>query len=210
MRGEFLLLNSRHNDKASRKLRQPLIVFLSLLNLCAWALNASAQELVPRAYWPAPNGTNVLAFGYQYMSGDVVTDPTLPLTGVDSRGNIGLINYQRTFSLFDRTASIQFAAPYIVSTTRGFVNGEFRERDLSAFGDAEVRLAVNLRGAPSMSREEFLALRTNPRTIIGASIVIKPPTGGYDEDRLINAGANRWATKLGLGAIFPLRPTWLL
>jgi hypothetical protein len=61
-----------------------------------------------------------------------------------------------------------------------------------------------------MSREEFLALRTNPRTIIGASIVIKPPTGGYDEDRLINAGANRWATKLGLGAIFPLRPTWLL
>jgi len=172
-------------------------------------MQVSAQELQPRAYWPAPNGTNVLAIGYQYSSGDVVTDPTLPLTGVDSRVNVGQINFQRTFSLFDRTANIQIAVPYIESSTAGFVEGAFRERNLSAFGDSQVRLAVNLRGAPSMNREEFQALRAKPRTIIGASIVVKPPTGAYDEDRLINAGTNRWATKLGLGAIFPLRPTWL-
>ena len=182
---------------------------LAICAFCAWPLTAAAQELVPRAYWPAPNGTNVLAIGYQYSSGDIVTDPTLPITGVDSRVNVGLLNYQRTFSLFDRTANIQLAVPYVESSTKGFVSGSFVERDISAFGDAEVRLAVNLRGAPSMNREEFQALRAKPRTIIGASIVLKPPTGGYDDDRLINAGANRWATKLGLGAIFPFHPTWL-
>lgn len=171
---------------------------------------AAAQELVPRAYWPAPKGTNVLVFGYQYSSGDVVTDPTLPLTGVDSRINAGSLAYQRTFSLFDRTANIQFAVPYVYGTTTGVVEGEFRRRDLSHFGDSRIQLSINLKGAPSMDRAEFQELRANPRPIIGASFMIVPPTGAYDPDRLINAGTNRWAAKVGLGAIWPLRPTWLL
>jgi hypothetical protein len=41
---------------------------------------ATAQELSPRAYWPMPNGSNVLAVGYQRTSGDIVTDPSLPLS----------------------------------------------------------------------------------------------------------------------------------
>jgi hypothetical protein len=48
------------------------------------AQNASAQDLTPRTYWPAPNGTKLLIFGYAYQSGDVVTDPSIPITGVDS------------------------------------------------------------------------------------------------------------------------------
>ncbi len=37
-----------------------------------------------------------------------------------------------------------------------------------------------------------------------------PPTGYYQSDRFINVGTNRWAGRLQLGAIFPLRPRWLL
>ena len=37
----------------------------------------SAQELVPRAYWPTPNGTNVFIVSYQRSTGDIVTDPSL-------------------------------------------------------------------------------------------------------------------------------------
>ena len=48
--------------------------FLSLL--IAWPLlitgNVSAQELAPRAYWPAPVGTNVAVLAYQRNSGDIV------------------------------------------------------------------------------------------------------------------------------------------
>lgn len=170
---------------------------------------AVAQELVPRAYWPAPDGTNLLIVSYQHTSGDVVTDPTLPLTGVDSRASTGSLAYQRTFSLFDRTANFQFALPYVDSRTSGIVEGEFRERDFSAFADARLQLSINLKGAPSMGREDFRAWLAKPETIIGASIVLVPPTGGYDEDRVINAGTNRWAAKAGLGVIWPIYPTWL-
>ena len=45
---------------------------------------ASAQELAPRAYWPTPNGTNVFVLAYQRITGDIVVDPSLPLTDVDS------------------------------------------------------------------------------------------------------------------------------
>ena len=54
----------------------------ALLIIILWSSAAAAQELTPRAYWPAPNGTNVVSLGYQYTTGDVVTDPTLPITGV--------------------------------------------------------------------------------------------------------------------------------
>ena len=61
-----------------------------------------------------------------------------------------------------------------------------------------------------MTREDFLARRADPHPIIGASLKVIAPTGDYDSDRLINVGANRWATRLQLGTIIPLRPGWLL
>ena len=76
--------------------------------------------------------------------------------------------------------------------------------------DARIRLSVNLRGAPSMDASGFQALRANPRTLVGASLLVQAPTGGYDPDRLINAGTNRWAVKPALGVIWPVRPTLLL
>jgi hypothetical protein len=73
-----------------------------------------------------------------------------------------------------------------------------------------VTLNVNLRGAPSLTREDFLALRADPHLIVGASLKVLFPTGSYDSDSLINVGANRWAVRTQLGTIIPLRPKWLL
>jgi len=175
-----------------------------------WSYAAFAQELAPRAYWPAPEGTNVLVVGYQYSGGDIVTDPALPITGVESDINFAQVSYQRTLSLFGRTTNLQFNLPYTRSSTEGFVEGEFRSRDISAMADARIRLSVNLRGAPTMDAAGFQALRAKPRTIVGASLLVQAPTGGYEPDKLINAGTNRWAVKPALGVIWPVRPTWLL
>jgi len=41
-----------------------------------------AQELTPRAYWPAPKDTKLLILGYSHQSGDVVTDPSIHHTVV--------------------------------------------------------------------------------------------------------------------------------
>jgi hypothetical protein len=56
----------------------------------------------------------------------------------------------------------------------------------------------------------FQALRKEPRTIVGASLLVQLPTGEYESDKLINLGTNRWAVKPAVGVIWPLRPTWLL
>ena len=185
-----------------------IVVTVAVFSL--WTASAAAQELAPRAYWPAPNGTNLLVVGYQYSSGDVVIDPTLPLSGADSTINYVQVTYQHTLSLFDRTANLQFNLPYAWGTTTGDIEGEFRRRDLSAFGDARMLLSVNLRGAPSMDAAGFQALRAEPRTIIGASILVQPPTGAYEPAKVINTGTNRWAFKLATGVIWPVRPRWLV
>ena len=54
-----------------------------------WSPSAAAQELTPRAYWPAPKGIKVAIVGYSHVNGDVLFDPSIPLYGVDSDGFIG-------------------------------------------------------------------------------------------------------------------------
>ena len=135
-------------------LRYPILYrTVIVVVLSVFTTSVAAQELMPRAYWPAPKGTNLLVVGYQHSSGDVMTDQTLPVDGVDSRLNFAQITYQRTFSLFDRSANIQLNLPYTWGVTEGEVEGEFTKRELSALSDARVLLSVNLLGAPSNGQE---------------------------------------------------------
>lgn len=170
----------------------------------------SAQDLTPRAYWPAPKGTKVLVLGYAHQTGDVVTDPSLPITGVDSRIDTGVIAYQQTISLFGRTSNVQFELPYVDGTTTGEVQNVAGRRDVSGLGDIRATMSINFIGAPSMTRADFQELRKSPRPILGASITVVVPTGEYEADKLINIGTNRWAIRAKLGYMQPLNPKWLM
>lgn len=171
---------------------------------------AVAQELVPRAYWPAPQGTNVGSLTYQYSSGDVVTDPSLPMVGVESKIHLGQLGYQRTFGLLGRTANAQLSLPYSSARTEGTYLGLPASRDVAGLGDVRLRLSVNLRGAPAMTAEQFRDLAENPTTLVGVSLLVQAPTGQYDADRLINLGTNRWSLKPALGVIHPFSRGWML
>ena len=186
--------------------------WLALVLICASSASVDtlAQDLTPRTYWPAPKGTKLLIFGYAYQSGDVVTDPSIPITGVDSRINSAVLAYQQTIDLFGRTGNLQFELPYVDGTTTGLVSDVPGRRDVSGFGDIAATLTINLVGAPSMSPTEFQELRRNPHPILGASIKIVAPTGEYEADKLINIGTNRWAVRFRFGYIRPLTPKWLL
>jgi hypothetical protein len=179
------------------------------LVLSLYAMAANAQELSPRAYWPAPNGTKVAVFGYQYSWGDVVTDPSLPIYGVDSRISTGLAACRQTFKMVGRTANFLVELPYTWGTSVGELHGEPARRGFSGIGDIAVTLSVNLVGAPSMTPAEFQELRANPHPTLGASVKVLAPTGVYDDDRIINVGANRWAMKVELGYMVPIRARWL-
>lgn len=189
-----------------RYMRSVTIVWLGLLS---GAL--SAQELTPRAYWPAPKGTQILTVGAMYHYGDTVPDPSLPVVGVDSRIKSLLAGYLRTIDFFGRSANFIVEMPYSEGNTRVVPEeGGLLTRDYRGVGDVAATLSVNLWGAPSMGREGFAALRQKPRPIVGASLKVVAPTGDYDNDKIINVGANRWAARAELGYIQPLSRQWLV
>jgi hypothetical protein len=185
-------------------LKSALAVFLML------ACVAQGQELSPRAYWPAPKGTEILLLAYTYQTGDIISDPSLPVEGAESTGGVWLFGYQRTLDLFGRTSNLQVVLPVSSVTASAEIDGELARRDVSGQGDLSATLSVNLMGAPSFSVEEFQAFRADPKPILAAGIKVVAPTGQYDDDRLINVGNNRWATRFRLGYIHPLGNNWIL
>ncbi|UTF61870.1 transporter [Gilvimarinus sp. DA14] len=178
--------------------------------LCVLASLSQAQELAPRAYWPAPDGTNVVVLSYQHSQGNVLADASTPITGAEAKLDFLSLTYQRTFNLLGRTGNLQLNTPFVSGEAHADINNEFKRRSITAAADPRARLAINLVGAPSMDRDDFRLLVANPELIVGASMLVSIPTGEYDGDRLFNAGSNRWAVKPALGAILPLDNRWLL
>lgn len=170
----------------------------------------AAQEITPRLFWPTPKDTTILVAGYAHSSGEVFFDRSIPLEGVDSDANTGVLAYFRTLDLWGRTSNLLLNLPYTSGTTQGLVEGRMESTDFSDFGDFSATLNVNLSGAPTMNREEFQAFRANPKPLVGVSLKLIAPTGHYDSDRLINVGSNRWTARLKLGAVFILNQSWLM
>ena len=175
-----------------------------------WVAESTAQELTPRLFWPTPKGTRVLVSGYSYTSGDVFLDLSLPVEDSESQINTGILAYAQTLDLWGRTSNFLINMPYAWGTAKGLFLGDPIKQDFSGFGDLSMTLNVNLRGAPTMTVEDFLAFRANPSPIIGASLKVVMPTGHYNPDKVVNVGANRWAARLKLGTVIILKPKWLM
>jgi hypothetical protein len=186
----------------------PLI--LAGLLCCFWAVECIAQEVTPRLFWPAPMGTKVFVAGYAYSCGDVYLDSSLPLLGSNAHSNTGLLAYTQTLNLWGRTSNFLIQLPYSRGAASGLFDDEPVSQDFSAFGDLSATLNINLKGAPTLDREKYMAFRAHPRNIVGASLKLILPTGQYNKDRLVNVGANRWASRLKIGTVIILKPSWLL
>jgi hypothetical protein len=155
----------------------------------------------PRSYSPNPTGIQFLALAYGRMTGNVLTDPSLPITDVDARLNSGSVGYGRTFALFGRSALVTVGVPYVRGDISGNVGEAQREITRSGLADARLRVSMNLIGGPALPPQEFA--RRTPQTTLGMSLTVVPPVGQYDPDKLINLGANRWAFKPELGVSYP-------
>lgn len=172
------------------------------VRLLSSAASVSAQELEPRSYSASPVGTNFVVVGYTYLTGSVLTDPSLPVTNVQARINALSAAYEHTFGLAGHTASIAFAIPY----TRGNLSGDVidapTEVHRAGMGDLRLRFAVSLIGNRAMSPEEFA--RHAPTGSLGLSLTMSAPTGQYVPSRLVNIGTNRWAFKPEIGISQPV------
>src|SRR4051812_21883448 len=170
---------------------------ISTIVYCFICFITKAQDLEPRAYANVPKGMNVISAVYALSSGDVLTDPSLPITGFKVTAHNFGAGYVHTFALANKLARIQVAVPLIFMSGNLKINGRDTSGVRNGFGDARIRLGINLFGSPALDKKDFR--KYQQKMIIGASIVISVPTGLYYKDKRINLGSNRWAIKPEVG-----------
>ena len=173
----------------------PLVCALAIVlapAICA------AQDLAPRTYFPAPEKSNALILTYAFSDGELVFDPTLPITDATGKIHTPVVSLYHAFGLLGRSASVTGNLPFALGDLRGKVAGEERAITRRGVADISVKLAVNLAGAPALSPAEFVKTPIS-RSLLGASIKVVAPIGQYDPTRLINIGANRWSFKPEIG-----------
>jgi hypothetical protein len=176
----------------------PLILLLALL--CPAPV--PAQELEPRAYSASPIGVNFLVVGVGRSSGDVVFDPTVPITDVRADINAATLGAGRTFNLGGRLLLATAAFPYVWGGVAGKVAEQAQSITRSGLGDTRLKMSVNLWGTPALQPAAFV--KAPPRTNIGVSLSVAAPVGQYYRDKLINLGTNRWAFKPEIGVSHPM------
>ena len=175
-------------------------------SLVAWLVPAmvvvpslvAAQDLTPRAYVATPVGSSAVIVVYAFADGELLFDPTLPITDATGTVHTPAVSYYYALDVFGRSANVTGVLPYAVGELRGKLAGNERVVERSGVGDTVLRFAVNLYGNPARRPLEFI--KTPPaRSILGASIKVTAPTGQYYPERLVNIGTNRWAFKPELG-----------
>jgi hypothetical protein len=181
---------------AARALRWSLCI----LALCVVA-PLSAQELEPRAYSRSPVGTNFVSLGYGYSDGDVLFDPTIPITNAHATTSAASVAYSNVFGLFGNQTSVALGIPYAWTHATGEVGTSQREVATSGFANARLRLSMLVLGGEAAGLKEFATLK--PQPTLGVTLTIEAPTGQYDPTRLVNLGTNRWAFKPEVGASYP-------
>jgi hypothetical protein len=187
--------------------RSCYVARFAALILFAHAPVAFAQELEPGLYLNAPTGVNVVAANYTFSSGNVLVDSTLPIEGAHAKIHLIALGYVRTLDVLGHTAKLDVLLPVSWGRFEGVVADEFRTRSPSGLADPRVRFAVNLVGSPALQGQGFATYRQ--RTIIGISLQVALPLGQYDEERLINLGANRWSFRPEIG-LSHKHDRWLL
>lgn len=169
---------------------------------CAWCIeDASSQELEPRSYSPAPVGLNFAVLAGGRSTGEVLTDPSVPIQDIEAELNFGAAGYGRTFGIAGHQAAMLIVTPYVWGDVSGNVFEQARSVTRSGVGDTKLRMSVNLIGGEALTPKEFM--KRTPRTTLGTSLSISMPTGQYDPDKLINIGTNRWAFKPEIGLTIP-------
>jgi hypothetical protein len=106
-----------------------------------------------------PVGLKFLVAGYTYSSGGLATDPTLPLDNAHLDIHAPFIAFARAFDAWGKSAKLDavLAAACLSGTAES--NGVPVSRDICGGLDPQLRLTVNVHGAPAMGLAEFRSYR---------------------------------------------------
>jgi hypothetical protein len=171
------------------------LVLCGLMFSCFHLLNA--QDLAPRAYLITPIHSNAVNLNNSWLSGNLILDGAIPITGATAKVNVSQLNYSHSFRIWGRTAGLLGVLPYGIGNFRGTVRDAPAKAYRSGLLDSVFRLSVNIKGGPAMDAREFSQWRQ--RRLLGVSLKVVAPTGQYNPKDLVNFGANRWAFKPEVG-----------
>ncbi len=163
-----------------------LVVLLALPSL------TGAQEIEARTYSNTPIGINFLSAGIaQAKSGNyTLTSEMMSLTHV--------------FDVAGQSGKLTLALPYGQLTGSSTAGGHTVNASTEGLSDPLIKASLNLYGAPALTLDEFKSYQQD--LIIGMSLTASVPWGKYDDNQIINVGANRWFIQPGIGASKAIGP----
>ena len=165
-----------------------------------------AQQYGPRSFAIAPEGLNVATAIWEHQN--VSLDSTGTILFKDANVKIDVLNltYSHYFSLFGKTAQVNFAIPYVfidaetgTTFTRPPLEGKVLEADPEGFADPYTHFAIALLGGNSVSGDVFAEYEAG--FSLHGHVAMRAPLGTYSNEFAMNAGQNRWEFRAGLPMI---------
>src|ERR1700739_2054142 len=185
------------------------LVFVCLvLVVLRWPNQLYAQFTDPRTYGHTPVCVKQLTLAYPYGRADASIDTSLIISGAEFNLNQGTLEYSRYFSFFHRVAWVNASLP--LAGLNGSITGTNIRGSTTGTGDSSYELAMLVKGGPAISVTQFENYR--PTTSVGVSLIISPPTGQYNHNKVLNLGSNRWSFKPEIGISHPFghKQKWVL
>lgn len=177
--------------------------FLHRTRLC-WTILASialapaafSQGDGPRAYFPAPVDTNLVALYGIFLDSNKTFDSGTVFSDGDLNLNMAAAQYTRTFAVGGNTSALFVVLP------AGEVSGRISKGPFSpntsssGMGDMLIGGVLGLVGSPALDLQEYMTYK--PEVSLGLLTKFGLPTGAYDSSDALNMGTNRWSAQVGL------------
>ncbi|ARD22520.1 transporter [Shewanella japonica] len=172
---------------------------ISLLGITAlfWHTHVYSQDLEPRSYTNIPIDMHFLALGYLHSEGALSPSPSVPLKDAHLTLDAAVLGYAYSFALAGSSSKFDMSLSRICMAGSANYQNDIVEADRCGYGDPKMRLTWNFYGAQALQRKDFA--KSKDGLVVGSSLQLSLPLGTYDEDKLINAGANQWVFRPGIG-----------
>ena len=108
------------------------------------------------------------------------------------------------FDAGGQSGKLTLVLPYGQLTGSSTIGGRTVNASTEGLSDPLIKAAINLYGAPALKLDQFKSYQQD--LIVGVSLAASVPWGKYDDNQLINVGANRWFIQPGLGVSKALGP----
>ncbi|MBU3610725.1 transporter [Polynucleobacter wuianus] len=179
-----MILYHKLTSKAKLLAGRPLSLLFGAL-LAFASISTYAQEIEARAYSNAPIGMNFVTGGIaQAKSGSYTL-------------NTQALSLTHVIDVAGQSGRLTLVVPYSELTGTGRVGGQTINASAEGLSDPMIKASVNLYGAPALTNSEFQNYQQD--LIIGASIAATIPWGEYNNNQMINVGANRSLIQPAMG-----------